>query len=47
MLHADDADIRVGITWKLRGKVVEVIVKVCTVFGLAVSEAKMEITCLQ
>ena len=45
MLYADDAGVALGSPEQLR-KMMEVIVVVCAVFGLTVSEAKTEIMCL-
>lgn len=45
MPYADDAGIVSKSPGSL-GKMMEVVVKVCTTFGLAVSEAKTQILCL-
>ena len=46
MLHVDDARV-VSQSPKQPRKMIGVIVAVCTAFGLTVSEAKTEITCLR
>ena len=46
MLYADDAGVVSKSPEQLR-KIMDVIVTVCAAFGLTVSEAKTEITCLR